>query len=519
MKKDSHHRKRHNPAGPAGVWYSAQEKQRKQNQLGSVSSHQSEGQGSSIVQDGVNNVEGSGISANVQSQTPALGNVGFSPVWTKMKEELGLATPQIPSGLSLEQRHRLLRQYKPSNYVLLYEIFRGDHELGVSRPDTRLLVLIHDVSSHIHHNVWTVELHDESGATIRAWMEPKYVQEQMKEHQGVSMIRPGVVWMLNKVSMIAVPDDQEEKVERMLLISKRHVEKVWLPEQAKREDHDDTDQTKYMTSALQPEEAQFHTSPHQEISQDIVCAATQDQTRRRRKVSNKNKAVPIILGSRVRVNESEDAVDGMETTQQSPVPSQKKKSKRSRKFKNAESTAAKSVQSEILTATQNDTAVEGHSNPVNDTTKDGVKGCIQGHLSEVQPDKPKDPSPQVTDKSERTEERECNSVVDFNPKPPQNTARSFWNIQDTTMLDGLDDSDDDPVVVADFPAVKPEKRGSTIQQTQDSTMHEELKVSTKLQAISSKNKSSPAQPSQQTTSIFDANNLASLDMADFSDSE
>jgi hypothetical protein len=170
-------------------------------------------------------------SSDESRNVPSMEDVRFSPAWKSMMVSLHLKSPdEIQAGMTIQQRYEILRSSLPPEYVLLFEILRGDHDLCVQEPSTRLLVLVRSVESHIHHNIWTVELQDESGATIRAWIEPKFVQEQMKEQVGLSMIRPGVAWMLRKVSIIVVSNDQEEKVERMLLISGKHVEQAWTPE-------------------------------------------------------------------------------------------------------------------------------------------------------------------------------------------------------------------------------------------------------------------------------------------------
>jgi hypothetical protein len=73
-------------------------------------------------------------------------------------------------------------------------------------------------------------------------MEPKYVLEQiLSQQQDQSTIRPGVVWMLRKVGMIVMQQNyEEEKVERMLLISGKQIEQIWTPEQAANQQEQDS---------------------------------------------------------------------------------------------------------------------------------------------------------------------------------------------------------------------------------------------------------------------------------------
>jgi hypothetical protein len=109
-----------------------------------------------------------------------------------------------------------------------------------------LLVLVHSVESHIHYNIWKVKLQDEKGVTLRAWMEPKFVQDQLQQPQESSPIRPGVVWMQRKVGMIIVPHEPEERLERMLLISGVEIQKVWTPEQAKQQESSPQSQLRFL---------------------------------------------------------------------------------------------------------------------------------------------------------------------------------------------------------------------------------------------------------------------------------
>jgi hypothetical protein len=169
---------------------------------------------------------------NNDTEKPSLEDVSFSPAWTCMQQSLDMCTPCIPSWKTAQERYQLLRNYVPSEYVLTFEILNGDYDFSIPDPH-RLLVMVHSVESH--HTIWTVDLQDESGVILKAWMEPKYIQQQLQQ-QGASTIRPGVVWMLKGVSIMAVQNEQEERLERMLLISEKNVERIWTPEQAKQQD-------------------------------------------------------------------------------------------------------------------------------------------------------------------------------------------------------------------------------------------------------------------------------------------
>ena len=69
----------------------------------------------------------------------------------------------------------------------------------------------------------------------------------------------------------------------MLLISGRHVEKIWIQKPLK-SDHEAKDKTKDTARSSQSEEALFHTGGiHDEMLQNSVCSAPQDEPEQRRK--------------------------------------------------------------------------------------------------------------------------------------------------------------------------------------------------------------------------------------------
>lgn len=238
MKKSSKCRKRHVPPGPCGVWFRAQQHSNKQ-AVGAQ--HHAQGLGGS----GVYGAAGAGMSqpppaavCDKHGQVVVNADMGsYSPAWSSMQQDLDILTPYLPAWVdssSPKKCYEFYRRHYPPKYVLLWEILDGAHDFTIQDP-SRLLVLVTEVESHIHHNIWTVKLQDETGARVRAWMEPRYVQQQMQqqhpEHSS-STIRPGMVWMLRKVTMIVVsnPNDDDEKIERMLLISGKQIEKFWSPD-------------------------------------------------------------------------------------------------------------------------------------------------------------------------------------------------------------------------------------------------------------------------------------------------
>ena len=269
MQKATNHRKRHLPPGPCGVWFQTQQ-QLCSTDTGTTpheetgllahsltvrqidsntnttttphsrsSSNNKQQQRSNYLTSSSPVIPSDEDSANNKPTTTTYDDVSFSPAWMCMQQSLNICTPYLPTWYTPEQRYSRLRPHIPSPYVLLHEIAKGEYDFTLSSSDhseKRLLVLVHAVESSHMMNIWTVELVDETGRMIRAWMEPAYVQEQLQQQPANgSTIRPGVVWMLRQVGMIATISSNHdvERVERMLLISNKHVERIWTPEQAK----------------------------------------------------------------------------------------------------------------------------------------------------------------------------------------------------------------------------------------------------------------------------------------------
>lgn len=162
--------------------------------------------------------------------TVVLDDMSFSPAWTVAQQELNLVTPYLPPTLSSPvDRHRQLRPHTPAEYAMLFELQNGDYD-SLEAPITNktILAMVVNVESHIHHNIWTVELKDET-SSMKAWMEPTFVQQQLRQTN--TIIRPGVVWKLDRVGMLF--DQHEEHLERMLLLRGSAIQKVWTPEQAR----------------------------------------------------------------------------------------------------------------------------------------------------------------------------------------------------------------------------------------------------------------------------------------------
>ena len=128
-------------------------------------------------------------------------------------------------------------------------------------------------------------------------------------------------------------------------------------------------------------------------------------------------------------------------------------------------------------------------------------------------------SSEIKDKSQSSTKRNEQCMTSgSDPTTPRYSSSSLWNIQDTAILDALDDSDDESVPATEFPEKPREKQTNTTQESEGSTVNEERQVASKLHVTSS-NKEVVAPRIQQPTSLFDASNLESLDMDEFSDDD
>ena len=212
MNKSRSHRKRHVPPGPVGVWFRTQQQQLQSNKDGNdKNSNHSQRSPSEASQCK------SRLSDKSNSKKRTTDN-SFSPVWSNVQDSLHLATPYLSSwNGDPKQKYDELRPHLPPHFLLLKEIMFGDYDFAIP-PNFRLLLLVNSIESHNLHSICTVELHDETGLSVRAWVEPRFVQEQMQKQQEDSVIRTGVVWMLKEVGVMVQMNEDDEEVERILLI-------------------------------------------------------------------------------------------------------------------------------------------------------------------------------------------------------------------------------------------------------------------------------------------------------------
>jgi hypothetical protein len=310
------HRKRHVPPGPCGIWWQAHQastkKRKSQKKRRRDSNIHHDVPVSSSRPPPASNEEDAFSSSTIPFESSRLGtlhqnpanidstqssdnnhndnnnsnktvvnevNMGLSSAWASMQQELNIVTPYLLPWIPEERRYEVLREKTPSHYIMLREIHEGRHDFTMVSGS--LLVLVNSVESSIHHNIWTVDLRDESGASIRAWMEPKFIQSQIQSStsEEASMVRPGVVWMLENVSMILVPPSSPslspssssfagEGLERMLLISSKNIVRMWTPTNEQHAESNDSQEEQERVVELIEQRA-FLTQVHLEREQAL----------------------------------------------------------------------------------------------------------------------------------------------------------------------------------------------------------------------------------------------------------
>ena len=229
MKRAARRRKRNKPPGPCGVlWEMSKSK------VPMLEEEELTHETKVLFSE-----ESTNEATNKKKRTEEQYDRSMPAAWQAMQRSLDITTPYLPLHTrgNLQKRYELLRPHLPKNCILLPEILNGSHDLKMIHSDKYLCVWVDAVEErNSHHGIWTVELTDETGATIRAWMEPNFVKEELQKAQkgdGVGIVRIGVVWMLSDLSMIAINNtnsNNSNEVERMLVVSGKRILKVWTPE-------------------------------------------------------------------------------------------------------------------------------------------------------------------------------------------------------------------------------------------------------------------------------------------------
>jgi hypothetical protein len=252
-KKAKNRRKRHVPPGPAGVWFqgatAAANVAAPQNRGDEQNNNNNDDEEEIIALDDDDN---GSSSSNNNSNTPsrrrrrkkrpkpsdttsaAASDVSRCLAWTAMQQTLNLCTPYLPPYLSIMERYKQLRSYYNADkrYVLLPEIISSGGSNFASLHSRSLLVLVHAVQCHSYTD-WTVELQDECGASIQAWLEPKFVQEEQSERQqGKSgSVQMGHCWLVEGASLFVSTNPSSttssNNTEWWLLIQKENVKQLW----------------------------------------------------------------------------------------------------------------------------------------------------------------------------------------------------------------------------------------------------------------------------------------------------
>jgi hypothetical protein len=237
-RKATKQRKRNALPGPAGVWFLTQN---------SKKHHNSNSNNSSNNNNNNDEEEEDYASPHMYQQqesdgpkAPTVMAVSSHPAWTAMQCDLNWLTPDVPLSVSMASRYHRLRPNIPSDYLLLPQIL-NDSGMWKLPAHQKLVVLVHSVACH-HDDIWTVELHDDTGASIKAWIAPGFVQSEKQHnsehhHEEQRYIRPGYAWCIEGASLmlqngILPGEDYEEEsnaTKRMLLVRQDHITRVWHP--------------------------------------------------------------------------------------------------------------------------------------------------------------------------------------------------------------------------------------------------------------------------------------------------
>jgi hypothetical protein len=202
--KAKSHRKRHPPPGPAGVWFQAKQQS-----------------------DSKDQEEGDLLFKNHHSRLKEAlppPDVTIHPAWMIMQMQLPLLTPYLPPYASILERYEVIRALIPSNYMLLPDL---DHvPVGVVDNNQSLLALVNAI--HINASCdCTVELLDETGTKVNAWMAPSSMSRRGNESDPV---RIGVVWKLQQFSIMPSTNSRLLNNEnRWLLVEISNIVQYWMP--------------------------------------------------------------------------------------------------------------------------------------------------------------------------------------------------------------------------------------------------------------------------------------------------
>jgi hypothetical protein len=214
-RKAKKHRRRHVPAGPAGVWYQQRAQLLENNETYETNKQENYTQSLTYDEDDHDHNK----KRFAFKQTKHCKDV--SSAWMVLQCHLQFVTPMLPAYVSTLERFALLRPHVPEEYLLLPQILNGAADFKF-QPYHKLIVLVQTIHS-LTDNLWTLTLTDETGATMEAWLEPNLVQTRSQSLH--SRTRPGLLLLVRDATILLVPDPTE----RMLLIQEANIERVWAP--------------------------------------------------------------------------------------------------------------------------------------------------------------------------------------------------------------------------------------------------------------------------------------------------
>lgn len=209
--KAKHHRRRHVPVGPAGVWFQAQ-----QHSTGPVPFHKEEEEALHRNQE-----RASTSSSDLPTATTS--------AWMCMQRDLNVVLPSLPPNLSIEERTKLLRPHMPANFTLLSQLARSHHWKNSCETIVRVTTI-----NSLTDNLWTATVTDDTNTSMTAWIAPQLVKEEQQRPMP-KYVRTGIVWRLHHPTLILGSSSQQDQVvlERVLLITPQTIVQVWSQAHAK----------------------------------------------------------------------------------------------------------------------------------------------------------------------------------------------------------------------------------------------------------------------------------------------
>lgn len=188
------HRKRHVPAGPAGLW----------------------------MQQSTTNKDDDQMNDDDDDELMPCRNDAkltvVSPAWTAAHVQLGISTPSLPCYWSSSRKYDILqRYYTEQSYQLLHDI-QTNNDWTLRNCIVVQITSIQSISVNDH--LWTLTLTDETDASITAWIQPAFVRHEQQQNAH-RILQEGNILVLRDCSLLLVQHE-----EYIILVGREHV-KQW----------------------------------------------------------------------------------------------------------------------------------------------------------------------------------------------------------------------------------------------------------------------------------------------------